>query len=205
MTCIDGTDGPLVERSGGHEIEYLTALFVRDVGPLRGELLRAAVRLTNDSAAAEDLVQDAYLRAYRSFATFSPETNVRAWMYRILKNAWITNYRAMQRRLAEVPTPEFTELEVRADRERGVDAGPEAALLARQPDEDVLAAMAELSDEFRIVVYLADVEGYPYATIARMMGTPIGTVTSRIHRARQQLRVQLGSAVCHRRLIKTAA
>lgn len=205
MTCIDGTDGLLTERSDGHESDYRTALFVRDVGPLRGELLRAAVRLTNDSAAAEDLVQDAYLRAYRSFDTFSPESNVRAWMYRILKNAWITNYRAMQRRLAEVPTPDLTELEVRAGRERGVDAGPEAALLARQPDEDVLTAMAELSDEFRIVVYLADVEGYPYATIARMMGTPIGTVTSRIHRARQQLRVQLGSAVCHRRLIKTAA
>lgn len=181
-----------------------TPCFTRDVVPLRAELLREALRLTHRGPDAEDLVQDTVLRAYRSFGTFRPGTNVRAWMYRILKNTWISNYRASQRRLTEVPMEDFTEEPADGVGQQGGIAPPESTVIAAQPDTDVQSAMAALSDEFRMVVYLADVEGYPYAAIADMMGTPLGTVMSRLHRARRQLRVDLGGTVRRRRLVMAA-
>jgi RNA polymerase sigma-70 factor (ECF subfamily) len=174
------------------------------VVPLRAELLREALRLTHRRPDAEDLVQDTVLRAYRSFGTFRPGTNVRAWMYRILKNTWISNYRASQRRLTEVPMEEFTEEPADGVGQQSGIAPPELTLIAAQPDTEVQSAMAALSDEFRMVVYLADVEGYSYAAIADMMNTPLGTVMSRLHRARRQLRVDLGGAVRRRRLVMAA-
>ncbi|WP_281498892.1 sigma-70 family RNA polymerase sigma factor [Mycolicibacterium sp. F2034L] len=167
------------------------------VAPMRGELLRRARRLTNDGPDAEDLVQDAMFRAYRSFSTFDPDTNVRAWLHRILRNVWINNYRMSQRRLTEVPIDGVAE-------QYTDGAGPEPTFLAAEPDTEIHHAMAALSDEFRMVVYLADIEGYPCATIAAMMGTPVGTVMSRLHRARKQLRMSLGGTVRRRRLVATA-
>jgi RNA polymerase sigma-70 factor (ECF subfamily) len=182
----------------------LTPCFTRDVVPLRAELLREALRLTHRGADAEDLVQDTVLRAYRSFGTFRPGTNVRAWMYRILKNTWISNYRASQRRLTEVPMEELTEEPVDGVGQQSGIAPPELTVIAAQPDTEVQSAMAALSDEFRMVVYLADVQGYSYAAIADMMNTPVGTVMSRLHRARRQLRVDLGGTVRRRRLVMAA-
>ena len=186
------------------QCDPLTTCFTRDVVPLRAELLREALRLTHRGADAEDLVQDTVLRAYRSFGTFRPGTNVRAWMYRILKNTWISNYRAAQRRLTEVPIEEFTEEPADGVGQQGGIAPPELTVIAAQPDTEVQSAMAALSDEFRMVVYLADVQGYPYAAIADMMNTPLGTVMSRLHRARRQLRVDLGGTVRRRRLVLAA-
>lgn len=186
------------------QCDPLTPCFTRDVVPLRAELLREALRLTHRGADAEDLVQDTVLRAYRSFGTFRPGTNVRAWMYRILKNTWISNYRATQRRLTEVPMEEFTEEPADGVGQQSGIAPPELTVIAAQPDTEVQSAMAALSDEFRMVVYLADVQGYPYAAIADMMNTPLGTVMSRLHRARRQLRVDLGGTVRRRRLVMAA-
>jgi RNA polymerase sigma-70 factor, ECF subfamily len=182
----------------------LTPCFTRDVVPLRAELLREALRLTRRGPDAEDLVQDTVLRAYRSFGTFRPGTNVRAWMYRILKNTWISNYRASQRRLTEVPIEEFTEEPADGVGQQSGIAPPELTFIAAQPDTEVQSAMAALSDEFRMVVYLADVQGYSYAAIADMMNTPLGTVMSRLHRARRQLRTDLGGTVRRRRLVMAA-
>jgi RNA polymerase sigma-70 factor (ECF subfamily) len=184
------------------ESDFLTARFARDVVPLRDELLRAAVRMTNRASDAEDLLQDTMVRAYRSFGTFTPGTNARAWMHQILRNTWINNYRAAQRRPTEVPIEEFGE--EATGRTPGGTASAEVSFLAGQPDSEFQSAMAALSDEFRMVVYLADVEGHPYAVIADMMGTPVGTVMSRLHRARRQLRVLLGGTARRRRLVTAA-
>jgi RNA polymerase sigma-70 factor (ECF subfamily) len=172
------------------------------VVPLRAELLRAAMRMTRRPSDAEDLVQDTLVRAYRSFGTLRPDTNTRAWMYQILKNTWINNHRTAQRRVTEVPVEEFGEETAALPSVGTVSA--EATFLAAQPDSEVQSAMAALSDEFRMVVYLADIEGHPYAVVAEMMGTPLGTVMSRLHRARGQLRVQLGGTVRRRRLVTAA-
>jgi len=170
--------------------------------PLRPELLRAATRLTGRRCDAEDLVQDVLLRAWRSFATFRPGTNTRAWLHQILRNTWINDYRSRQRRLTEVPMEDHA-VEIAGEAAYGVPS-PDAIVVAAQPDSEVLSAMAGLSEDFRMVVYLADVEGYPCAAIAEMMGTPIGTVMSRLHRARRQLRVSLGGTVRRRRLVTAA-
>jgi RNA polymerase sigma-70 factor (ECF subfamily) len=185
--------------------DFPAASFEQDVAPLRADLIRRAMRLTGNSFDAEDLVQDTMLRAYRSFATFTPGTNAHAWVYRILKNTWINNYRAAQRRPDEVPTEELTgQLSDAAGWWSVSTESAEATWLASQPATEVQAAMAGLSERFRTVVYLADVEGYPYAAIADMMDIPVGTVMSRIHRARRQLRVELGGAARRRRLVATA-
>ncbi|MFS0898287.1 sigma-70 family RNA polymerase sigma factor [Mycolicibacterium litorale] len=170
--------------------------------PLRAELLRAAMRMTHRPGDAEDLVQDTLMRAYRSFETLRPGTNTRAWMHQILRNTWINNHRAAQRRPAEVPVDDLGEQTSRESAD--CIASAEVAFLAAQPDAEVHAAMAALSDEFRMVVYLADVEGHPYAVVAEMMGTPLGTVMSRLHRARRQLRVLLGGTARRRRLVTAA-
>ncbi|MCV7154934.1 sigma-70 family RNA polymerase sigma factor [Mycobacterium pyrenivorans] len=203
MRSITGQGVSVQSSSAPDECEELRACFEREVVPLRAELLRAASRLTNRGAYAEDLVQDALLRAYRSYGTFSPGTNARAWMHQILKNTWINNYRAAQRRVTEVPMDAVAE-----QCGGGADPAPtgsrsaELTLIAAQPDTEVQAAMATLNDEFRMVVYLADVEGHSYAEIAEVMDTPVGTVMSRLHRARRQLRVLLGDAARRRRLIE---
>ncbi|MGE2717408.1 sigma-70 family RNA polymerase sigma factor [Mycolicibacterium litorale] len=188
---------------GGNAVDdesaTFTNVFINDVIPLRAELLRAAMRMTNRANDAEDLVQDTLVRAYRSFGTFTPGTNTRAWMHQILRNTWINNHRAAQRRPAEVLVDLLGE-----ETSGHATASAEAAFLAGQPDSEVHTAMAALSDEFRTVVYLADVEGHPYSVVAEMMGTPVGTVMSRLHRARRQLRVLLGGTACRRRLVTAA-
>ncbi|CAA0137409.1 ECF RNA polymerase sigma factor SigH [Mycolicibacterium vanbaalenii] len=192
----------MMHYKDGHECPDLAACFEREVMPLRAELLRAAARLTNGGAGTEDLLQDALLRAFRSYGTFSPGTNARAWMHQILRNTWINNYRASQRRVAEVSMEAVAE-------HTGDDTGAQGTLsaeqtfLAAQPDNAVRAALAVLNEDFRKVVYLTDIEGYPYAEVAAMMNTPVGTVMSRLHRARRQLRLLLGDAARRRRLIDT--
>ena len=186
-------------RKTADDHDDLKACFEREVVPLRAELVRAAARLTNGGADAEDLVQDALLRAYRSYGTFSPGTNARAWMHQILRNTWINTYRAAQRRVTEVPMEGLAVPLGGAGTRAALSA--ELTSLAAQPDTEVKAAMAALNADFRMVVFLADVEGRPYAEIADMMDTPVGTVMSRLHRGRRQLRLLLGDAARCRRLV----
>lgn len=159
------------------------------------QLYSAAVRMTRNSADAEDLVQETFLKAYRSYHTFAEGSNLRAWLYRILTNTFINSYRAKQRR------PEETDLDDVEDlylyRRIG---GLEAALASRSAedqlmdlftDDEVKTALELLPDNFRIPVLLADVEGFAYKEIAEMLDIPIGTVMSRLHRGRKSMQRQL--------------
>ena len=153
-------------------------------------LYSAALRMTHNRADAEDLVQETYLKAYRAFGSFEEGTNLRAWLYRILTNTWITVYRTRQRRpeVEDVEDVEDLYLFHRlADGEGIVGESAEEEALSTMTDVEVTSALDSLPDTFRIAVYLADVEGFSYAEIAEITEVPVGTVMSRIHRGRKAL------------------
>jgi RNA polymerase sigma-70 factor, ECF subfamily len=166
--------------------------FERDVVPFMGQLYPAALRMTRNHSDAEDLVQETFAKAYAGFHQFQQGTNLRAWLHRILSNTFINTYRKKRREPIQDLGAEFSE-----DWQTGNDPltppvrSAEAEALDRLADSDILRALRELPEEFRVAIYLADIEGYPYKQIADMMGTPIGTVMSRLHRGRAKLRTKL--------------
>lgn len=176
----------------GEDRDGLDERFEREALPLLSEMYAAALRLTRNPADAEDVLQETYLRAYRGFGTFQEGTNLRAWLYRILTNAFINTYRKRQREPQTVSDDEVPEwyLYEKLGGE-GAEASAEAEVLEALPDEDVQDALAALPEQFRLAVLLADVEGFSYKEIAEILDIPIGTVMSRLHRGRRLLKQRL--------------
>jgi RNA polymerase sigma-70 factor (ECF subfamily) len=173
----------------------LTARFERDAIPLYAPLCRHALRMTHNGADAEDLVQDTMMSAYAGFGSFRPGTNLNAWLHRILTNIYITGYRKRQRQPVVYPTEEITDQQVAANAEHsslGLRSA-EDEMLTTMPDAAIETAMNALPEPFRMVVYYAYIEGLKYREIADIMDIPLGTVMSRLHRGRRQLRSLLAN------------
>ncbi|MGB6511397.1 sigma-70 family RNA polymerase sigma factor [Mycobacterium sp.] len=176
----------------------LSARFERDAVPLRGVLYRHAFRMSRNHADAEDLVQEAMMKAYAGFHAFRPDTNMQAWLLRILINSYISDYRKKRRQPLQYSTEELTQQRLVQTYTRSAQAGLRSAedqALDSLPDNDIKSAMQALPQQFRDAVYYADVEGLRYQEIAAIMNTPTGTVASQLHRGRRQLRRLLGDGV----------
>lgn len=166
----------------------LAERFTAEAEPLLDVLSRRARRLTRCQADAEDLMQDALLDAYAGFHTFREGTNIKAWLFRILYNRWVSTYRSKQRRPVEVCVEDITEW----DRAAGLRSA-ETEVLEALPDSRIQAAMRELPEGFQAAIYYADVHGYTYAETAAILNIPVGTAMSRASRARQRLRIALAA------------
>jgi RNA polymerase sigma-70 factor, ECF subfamily len=182
------------------------ARFEEQVVPFMGQLYPAALRMTRNPSDAEDLVQETFAKAYVGFHQFQQGTNLRAWLHRILSNTFINGYRKKRREPLQDLSGEFQEeWQVGSDPLVLPVASAEAQAIERLADSDILQALRELPDEFKVAIYLADIEGYPYREIAEIMGIPLGTVMSRLHRGRAKLRKKLASYAPRTRELVTAA
>ncbi len=170
------------------------------------QLYSAAMRLTRNDADSQDLVQETYLRAWRSFESFQEGTNLRAWLYRILTNTFINRYRAKQRRPDETQLDNIEDLYLyRRMPNLGAalsNRSAEDTLFELFTDDEVKRALEELPDIFRLPVLLADVEGFSYKEIAEMVDVPVGTVMSRLHRGRKAMHKALYEYALERGLIE---
>ncbi len=183
-----------------------TKRFERDALQYMNQLYAAAMRYTRNPEDAQDLVQDTYAKAYTSFHQFEPGTNLKAWLYRVLTTTFINNYRKDQRR-PQTSDSELEDWQLAEASSHTSDQGKstEDVVLENLPDSDIKNALAQIPEEFRMVVYLADVEGFSYKEIAEIVGVPAGTVMSRLHRGRKQLREKLADYARERGYVKGGA
>ena len=186
---------PVQRRSAEAE---LRAQFEREAIPLRDALYRRAFRISRSHGDAEDLVQETMMKAYVGFHSFRSDTNMHAWLSRILINSYISDYRSRRRQPVQYSTEEVTEQRLVDNYTRFAPTGLRSAedqALDALPDNDIKSAMQALPEKFRYVIYYADVEGMRYQEIAAIMNTPTGTVASQLHRGRRQLRKLLNGHV----------
>lgn len=168
-------------------------LFEEQALPLLDQLYGGAMRLTRNPQDAEDLIQETYLKAYNNFGSFKQGTNLKAWLYRIMTNTYINSYRKAKRRPAESSADELSDFQLYTTSghdSTGLESA-EVEALKLMPDSTISEAMNDLPEDYRMVVYYADVVGLAYKEIAEIMDTPLGTVMSRLHRGRKLLRVAL--------------
>jgi RNA polymerase sigma-70 factor, ECF subfamily len=179
--------------------------FQADVPPLLDSLYGGALRMTRNPADAEDLVQETMLRAYRSFDRFEAGTNLKAWLFRIMTNAYINIYRKKQREPQKVSTDEIEDFDLYQELKNHdiqFTETPESLVLDELVDTDILQAIEDLPDQFRLAVVLSDMEGFSYAEMAEIMDVPMGTVMSRLHRGRKSLQKRLWDIARDRGIVK---
>jgi len=185
------------------------ASFTELAMPHADALYGAAMRLTHNPADAEDLVQETFMKAYRSFASFQDGTNMRAWLYKIQQNTFINKYRAKKRRPEESELDDVEEFylykRIGALERASATRTPEDEVLERFTESEVKAALDALPEQFRMAVLLADVEGFPYKEIAEILDVPVGTVMSRLHRGRKALQRALYEFGIARGLVEPSA
>jgi RNA polymerase sigma-70 factor (ECF subfamily) len=157
--------------------------------PFRDQLYKTAVRLTRSAEDAEDLLQETYLKAYRHYASFEPGTNLKAWLFKILKNTFINEYRRRKQLPAQVDFAELEETFESAviNTNAAATRSPEEELLETSLDAEVRTSLTALPHNYKVVVLLADIEGYAYKEIADILAIPVGTVMSRLYRGRRLL------------------
>lgn len=165
--------------------------FEREMLPHLDALYNFAIRLTTDPIDAEDLVQDTIVKAFRFFSSYEKGTNAKAWLFRILKNSYINNYRKKSKQPQQVDYDEVSTYYESVRSEQSDTTDMEDIMYRDMLDDQITKALQRLPEDFRTVVLLCDVEGFTYEEIANMLDVPIGTIRSRLHRGRNLLRVEL--------------
>jgi RNA polymerase sigma-70 factor (ECF subfamily) len=179
--------------------------FTTDAMQYAPQLFSTALRMTRSRSDAEDLVQETYIKGWRSFHTFQEGTNLRAWLFRIMTNTYINKYNAQKRKGAEVELDDVEELflykRLGSIDQSQLSSSAEDQMLELFTDDEVKSALEELPEDFRIPVLLSDVDGFSYKEISEMLEIPIGTVMSRLHRGRKAMQKMLYEYARERGLI----